>query len=322
MADNETFQHGGTAYPLEDALTNTLLKDADPAVYYALDFFSAMLTEYIGDRLVAQATAASAPIASAVAMVVPFDPVPFLTETQFKFPLLAISRKSETFNEASVAWPRRVGQWSCMYILPPLTAGQMEAIAPILATIGPVLNGRALLGHDPSYASDASVWTTAGLERVKVMSASFGAFEGAQGLVLPCWSAILEVNERASEVEDGFEEFAGADATVDLEAADETVLATIVQISTQAAPTLTSAAPSSGSKAGGVALTLVGTLFQGPLTVTVGGIPCTSVVVAPALITCVTGAHDAYTSFIADVVVTNADGQTASLIAGFTYTTP
>jgi hypothetical protein len=85
------------------------------------------------------------------------------------------------------------------------------------------------------------------------------------------------------------------------------------------APMLTGISPSSGTAAGGTAVTITGTGFQAGTTVSLGGTPATGVtVVSSTLITATTAAHGAA---VVDVVVTNSDTQAGTLTQGFTYTT-
>ena len=85
------------------------------------------------------------------------------------------------------------------------------------------------------------------------------------------------------------------------------------------APMLTGISPSSGTAAGGTAVTITGTGFQAGATVTLGGTPATGVTaVSSTSITATTAAHGAGA---VDVVVTNSDAQAGTLTQGFTYTT-
>lgn len=85
-------------------------------------------------------------------------------------------------------------------------------------------------------------------------------------------------------------------------------------------PTLISLLPTSGSLAGGTAVTLTGLNFSPGATVTFGGTPATFVVVvASTTITCVTPAH---ASGAVNVTVTNPDLQSSTLVNGFTYSLP
>ncbi len=84
-------------------------------------------------------------------------------------------------------------------------------------------------------------------------------------------------------------------------------------------PTISVISPTSGSAAGGTAVTITGANFSTGATVTFDGVPATDPnVVYSSVITAVTPAHAAGT---VDVVVRNSNGQTATLPQGFTYTT-
>ncbi|MEO8033964.1 MAG: IPT/TIG domain-containing protein, partial [Acidobacteriota bacterium] len=77
--------------------------------------------------------------------------------------------------------------------------------------------------------------------------------------------------------------------------------------------------PTSGSTAGGTAVTVTGTGFMSGATVTFGGAAATAVsVVSPAIITLSAPAH---ALGAVDVVVTSLDSQVGTLAGGFTYVT-
>lgn len=83
-------------------------------------------------------------------------------------------------------------------------------------------------------------------------------------------------------------------------------------------PEITSVDPNSGSESGGTSITITGTGFQSGATVTIGGNAATSVTVVNATtITCTTPAGS---PGAANVVVTNPDSQSDTLVGGFTYT--
>ncbi|HTM89353.1 MAG TPA: IPT/TIG domain-containing protein [Terriglobales bacterium] len=84
------------------------------------------------------------------------------------------------------------------------------------------------------------------------------------------------------------------------------------------APGVSSISPTSGPTNGGTAVTISGSNFAAGATVTLGGTSATNVtVVSSASITATTPAHATGT---VNVVVTNTDGQSATLSNGFTYT--
>ena len=85
-------------------------------------------------------------------------------------------------------------------------------------------------------------------------------------------------------------------------------------------PTVSAISANTGSTAGGTSVTISGTNFATGATVNMGGAPATNVNVASTTtITAVTPAHAAGT---VSVIVTNPDGQSATLANAFTYTAP
>jgi Malectin domain/Bacterial Ig-like domain/IPT/TIG domain/Glucose / Sorbosone dehydrogenase len=84
-----------------------------------------------------------------------------------------------------------------------------------------------------------------------------------------------------------------------------------------AAPTVTAINPTSGTSAGGTAVTITGTNFGAGAAVTIGGVPATGVVVnSTTSITAITGPHAVGA---VDVVVINPDEQRAALTQGYNY---
>jgi len=82
-------------------------------------------------------------------------------------------------------------------------------------------------------------------------------------------------------------------------------------------PVVTSVTPNHGPSSGGTQVTIVGSNFKTGASVTFGGAVCGSVtVISASQITCTTPAHFPET---VDVVVTNADSQSGTLLRGFTY---
>lgn len=84
-----------------------------------------------------------------------------------------------------------------------------------------------------------------------------------------------------------------------------------------AVPTPTSATPATGATVGGTPVTIAGTSFTSPATVTFGGVPATNVVVvSPISITCIAPAHAVGNAVI---TVTTAAGSGSLLASQFTY---
>jgi hypothetical protein len=86
------------------------------------------------------------------------------------------------------------------------------------------------------------------------------------------------------------------------------------------APTVGSVSPNTGFTTGGTAVTITGTNFAAGAAVSLGGGPATGVnVLNGTTITATTPAHAAGP---VNIVVTNTDGQSGTLTAGFTYVLP
>jgi phosphatidylserine/phosphatidylglycerophosphate/cardiolipin synthase-like enzyme len=86
------------------------------------------------------------------------------------------------------------------------------------------------------------------------------------------------------------------------------------------APTLTSVSPNSGPTAGGTSVNITGTNFSSGATVKFDTNAATSVTVISS--TSITATVPAHAAGAVNVVVTNSNGQSATLTSGFTYVAP
>lgn len=333
----DDFYYGGVTFPLTSSTANSLLRDADPAVYYALEYFAQVITTHIGPRLLAEATVAGATdITSAVAESMPIDPAQFLTEEHFRFPLLALNRESTTFKYLTKR-RQAIHKLKLSYVLPPLKPGQAERLLPTLHAVGLLIDQKATDGKDASYTPTAPtgtagefVWsgTRAAVARVEVKDATIGAYQISNDLFFPALVMTLEMWELADADTTGYDDYQGADVDVRLrQDADGTILdlPEVVETNTYQAPTVASVSPDNGTTAGGTAVTITGTLFRTgtrPVVLFDGAAADAVTVVNATTITCLTPPHAAYPSFVADVMVIAADGQTATLEDAFTFNQP
>jgi hypothetical protein len=84
------------------------------------------------------------------------------------------------------------------------------------------------------------------------------------------------------------------------------------------APTLSGITPASGSSLGGTGFSISGTNLAAGATVSLGGVAATAVnVVSASFLTATSGVH---APGMVNVVVTNPDGQMATISSGYTYT--
>ena len=239
MSDGGTFNYGGLTFPLVVDGSNTLLQDADPVVFWALQFYASVLTTHMGARLMLEASGSKAPITAPVAYTTPLDPVPWLLEEHFQFPLLALYRISGKNSYRTVNWSHQTTKLGIAYVLPPLTAGQAEAIAPILSTIPLIIANRTEQGFDPAFQSGAKVWSGAfaGLEDIAApVEGTFGMFPGLNDLAFPAWTGTITVNERQMRETD-FSKLVAVDAAIDLPTAGQTTIADFVDFKTDVAKT-------------------------------------------------------------------------------------
>ena len=325
--DYDLFRHGGVGYPLPAALTNPLLQDADPVLAAALDFFSSQLDKFLGARLKAQAAPYGIIINKAVGKALALEPTPDILAENFVFPLMCLWRVTEAESELTTGWDSDAGVWTFAYVLPLMPPAAKIVLSPILRSVGRVVAHATKQGFDPDYQSGKLVWNDAGVQQINLKELRYGNVE-AIAQEAAAYKAIMgtfEVRERDMYAMGDLEPFTGADAGIDLQAVDGTTLPDAVDFATYPLPTIASLSPNVGSKAGGTLVTLTGSGYRPgtPTKLALDGVPCTAVnVLSSTQLQAVTGPHAAYPTFIADAVVTNADGLTARKPAAFTYTTP
>lgn len=227
MADYTHFQWGGVTFPMGTSLANPsrpLLRDADPALYWALQYWQAMIIQYMGARLIAEVGFMTGlPIASAVLDTAHFDPTPYLLDhPEFKFPLLAAYRVEDTFGQRTVTWENTTSQWEVTYVLPRLHWAGARRFIPFLHAVTVCLDNRTTQGFDASYLNGAQVWGAgyANLESIGFTSARYGRFDDADGVAYYSVSMRATVKERVMPVSGDLSTFAGAASTLDIRDAE------------------------------------------------------------------------------------------------------
>ena len=218
-----SFREGGVTYPLTSSTSNSLLQDADPALFTAIEFFRSVLTTHIGPRLLAEAERLHLALLGAVAYTTNIDPGKHPIDTRYRFPLLAVYRQKTKRAYRTLNWAQAASTWGVSYLLPVLSTVQAETLEPILKAVGDVLDNRIEQGFDPGYNAGQRVWAACGIEEISFDSDEYGLFsvpDGAQ--FFAGWTGVFMVKEitRPSD----FGPLTGVDASLDLTTAgDETI---------------------------------------------------------------------------------------------------
>jgi len=341
--DYGTFQVGAAQYPLVSPGTNTPLHDADPALYYALDFWAAMITYYVGPRLLVEAAASGVVVGgsftAAVVQQYPYDLGPVMLEDQLQFPALACWRTRSRYAWHTDGYCKDTGNVSVAYVMPPINAGQSERLLPFLRAIEATLRNRTNQAWDPNYTPPGGSAAIPGpftaafayIMEIGFLDGTYGRLPGTGSLWFPALIMNGYIVERDNDVPESFsgrQKFAGGDIEVDLAdggaAGDGSTLPNLINASTQQAPTITSLSVTTGTHLGGTSVTLTGTLFLPVPLVLFGNTPATAIVWNSATsITCTTPALSGPGVLGVTVVnqpSTGEDAQSGTLSNAFAFT--
>jgi IPT/TIG domain-containing protein len=297
------FQVGPNVEPLSTSSTNSLLQDADGALFYVLDFFAYCINAYPGPRFVQACVAAglTTPQGAAIAPVAQQYPYLItdaaLQENQFRFPLLSVGRTKSLTTMKTASWEHDKGRFDLVYALPPLTPGQGELLLPMLHAVEQTLRYKCSQSFDPGYAPPGgtlgqSPWGVAfgALEQVGfgeptgagyADSVTYGFLEGMGNLFFPCirMNGYMLERDMPNPTASGAVVLAGTDITAGLQASDGTLITGFDQsATTQVAPTIASLSVTSGPVAGGTVVFITGTGFIKGAAVSFGITPATNVV--------------------------------------------
>lgn len=194
------FKLGAFTAPLTSSTSQSVLHDADPALEALLAFIKAMLVQHLGARFDAEVNACGlSGLAGKIATVaVPFDPIPYLAQSQLAPPLLAVFVVDEEWTEHTRHRHRVDATFKILWCLPPLTTAQQTKLGPLRRAVSRVLVDRIEQGADPAYQSGAQVFGAAGISEIRVTSARYGNIENGlrTELFFPAVELELVVVER------------------------------------------------------------------------------------------------------------------------------
>lgn len=222
MTQYSGFRVGNFVGPLTADTTNPLLQDADPALYWTLDYFKSMIQTYLGARWDAQMTLVGLTqyVGKASTAALSFDPLPFLQVSGVQPPILALFPVKDRPAELTRAWYHVVQEWKLLWILPPMDAAQFNQLSSLLRAAGKILQDRIENTLDPSWQSGTPFAQLGGIEEIRMEEIGYGQVPDlSTNLFLPTLFATLQVKERRGVI-DGIEDLEGASATVAVQDAD------------------------------------------------------------------------------------------------------
>jgi hypothetical protein len=220
--DYAKFKLGAVEYPVVASPYVGALERLDPPIHAALHYYAAMIRKHVGayyDALVT--TVGRADMAGTiVAEHVGYDPLPYMTATAYRMPLLALYRTEETIGERTVHWYECAGTWTLMYMLPPLDASQAAHITHVLKAIRAVIVDRTNQGYDPDHMGGALVWRQSGVAAIRVRTVRYGGVPALDTrLRFPAIEMTLEVREQEGATP-GLDTLSGMDAALDISNGD------------------------------------------------------------------------------------------------------
>jgi hypothetical protein len=218
MSENTYFQDGYVESPITSSTANSLLQDADPAIYYMLDYFKAVIELHCQARWNAEVALCNRTdlVNKMVASTFSSDPSFYMTDDQLALPLLAVYRKSAEFEQMTAVFDHTITKAEVLYVLPPLTPAQADRLLPMLKHVVGVIRDRAMEGFDSAYNSGAKVWQLAGIESMSIDNCTFDNMQSADGSIfLPTVTVNMTIKEAKGIVSGNFETLAGIDAQID-----------------------------------------------------------------------------------------------------------
>jgi hypothetical protein len=183
-------------------------------------------------------------LAQAVASLALVDPEPFVAGgaiSEYRFPLLCVTRKRSLAKYVSKVWAYRESTWLARYVLPPMGATAASKLEPFLRGVEAVLDWCAEVGMHPAYAPPGGqlgeqAWDEdrAGLQEINTGDSAWGWLQESAGAdVYLSIDVNLVVKERRMPLRAGDagspSKLAGIDATEDLASTVDQALKSVVR---------------------------------------------------------------------------------------------
>jgi hypothetical protein len=185
-----------------------LLRDADPARFYAVDFLVWTLQFNFGNRLASEGDRAAIAIPQAVQSVGLADPIPFMStsSSEFSFPLLAVYRRKSKSDYVTTTYHYREQEWEIRYVLPGMGYEAASRLIPIFEAAQASVDEMVSHGYHPQYAPPGGkpgdlVFQKAGMMEVETGESAWEYFDpDGAGIVHPMLRMEWAVKVRKMDV--------------------------------------------------------------------------------------------------------------------------
>lgn len=170
------FRYGNTTFPLTAGLSGaSLLETCDPNIGIILDYLAQVIETHAGAAIVAACASGAAPITAAVAQKVWIEPRRDMLAkgAGFQFPMLAVWRRSGTWDDHTTEYRHDTSRIGVAYVLPPLSAAQALHVAPALTAIAHIVDFALKRGYDATYRGGERILIQNNIEKCKLLEGSF-----------------------------------------------------------------------------------------------------------------------------------------------------
>jgi hypothetical protein len=198
------FQISNVLYPLATGTGNSTLFDVDKCIFYLLDFIAGTLQANAGAKWTEAVTyLRTLGLASAISTSfvspsrVGYNPVPFLQSATFKFPLLAVYRLpgGKAYEKTIDSFVRFEQDVEVLFILPPMSAAEMETLNPFLNAARDIIVQKNEHGYDPNWNNGEYIGPLAGYEKILATGFDFENIPTQTNLVMPTLIVRLKMYE-------------------------------------------------------------------------------------------------------------------------------
>lgn len=230
MADYGQFKIGNVSFPLP-AIADPAKIVCDPALTATLNYFKAVLDIHLLSYWTA--------IFNNIGMIdikdkivtesITYDPALYMQESQYKFPLLSLFRTTEEYIEKTVHWYAIKSEWHFNFIMPPVTAAQMNTVAHIFKVIRSIILDRTEQGYDPNYLNGKEIFGDCGIAKIAITDGEFGHIINPKNdLNFPYLKLVFEVEEREQK-NPGLDQLEGLDGYVKLSDEEASELVDLIE---------------------------------------------------------------------------------------------